>query len=915
MKKLFTGFFLFICVAFGFANGRFVKMNMKNAEDSSVINTAQVSEKSEIIGNIKQTTVELIITNSSNRILEGEFEFPLEENERVCGFALDINGKMRSAVAIEKEKGRQVFEDVVRKNVDPGLVEMTEGNNFKTRIYPIPANGFRTLRITYEKELAADSSEVVKNKVFTKTEGKKTYFYYFPDMQDLALNSKELKLPKSIAVYFDVSSSAENRNLEKEYEFIKKYAAMCGKPSISCVVFSNTIHDEKSFKNADELIKFLKEQKFDGGTNLNLDFSKQKENQILLFSDGIHNFGTSDGELIDAKAKTRVTVVNSSSIADFGKLKEIADDYVNLCEISVEKALENLKVETPKILNVEYNDKEISEVYPKKGDKVTENFSFAGILNKKSGKIKIDVGYEKKVLKTFEIEVSSVEDEASVSADNVARLWAAKKIACLSESYDANKDEIISLAKQYTIVTKDTSLIVLDSVQDYVRYGITPPDELMSEYKKLTANQGIGSKESDGIPDFVYKNFKEYKKWWKKSPKDFNIEKKNKKKTLERDIPIDDFSEVYDTLAGLEISAEPVALSVSAREVEATNSLTATASIRASESAAREMLADLAFESEMFERRAEPETASSAESTTQVTLQAWSSDAEYLSILKKTATEKMYDKYLELKKTYKKSPSFYMEVSDYFYEEGLENQALRILSNLAELNLENSDVLRALGNKLVDHQQYKLAIPLFEKLTKIRSEIPQFYRDLGIVYSLAGEYQKAADSLWKVASTNWDSRYNEIQQVCLNDMNAIIANHPDAVKTDGYDKDLLENFDVDIRIILTWNTDDCDVDLWVTDPDKEKCYYGYKLTKNGGRMSRDFTRGYGPEEFAIHVAPKGKYRIQANYYGNHQQKILQPVVVQAEVYTNFGRKNQTRQVLTLQLDDIKQTFDIGEIEF
>lgn len=80
-------------------------------------------------------------------------------------------------------------------------------------------------------------------------------------------------------------------------------------------------------------------------------------------------------------------------------------------------------------------------------------------------------------------------------------------------------------------------------------------------------------------------------------------------------------------------------------------------------------------------------------------------------------------------------------------------------------------------------------------------------------------------------------------------------------------------------------------------------------------MSRDFTQGYGPEEFALKSAPGGSYKIQANYFGNHQQKLLQPVTVQAEVYTNFGRPEQTRQVLTLQLNDVKQTFDIGEIVF
>ena len=46
-----------------------------------------------------------------------------------------------------------------------------------------------------------------------------------------------------------------------------------------------------------------------------------------------------------------------------------------------------------------------------------------------------------------------------------------------------------------------------------------------------------------------------------------------------------------------------------------------------------------------------------------------------------------------------------------------------------------------------------------------------------------------------------------------------------------------------------------------------------------------------------------------------QQKLLQPVTVQAEVYTNFGRADQKREILTLQLDSVKQTFFIGDVAY
>ncbi len=44
------------------------------------------------------------------------------------------------------------------------------------------------------------------------------------------------------------------------------------------------------------------------------------------------------------------------------------------------------------------------------------------------------------------------------------------------------------------------------------------------------------------------------------------------------------------------------------------------------------------------------------------------------------------------------------------------------------------------------------------------------------------------------------------------------------------------------------------MDLWVTDPNKETCYYSHKETLIGGRISNDFTEGYGPEQFLLKKA-------------------------------------------------------------
>ena len=68
-------------------------------------------------------------------------------------FAMEVNGKMREGVIVEKAKGREVFESIIRQQIDPGLLEWTKGNSFKARIYPVPAKGHKRLIVAYEQEL------------------------------------------------------------------------------------------------------------------------------------------------------------------------------------------------------------------------------------------------------------------------------------------------------------------------------------------------------------------------------------------------------------------------------------------------------------------------------------------------------------------------------------------------------------------------------------------------------------------------------------------------------------------------------------------------------------------------------------------------------------------------------------------
>ena len=136
---------------------------VKRNDSSSPLKMSALKIHSEITGNLSYVTYEMTFYNDQDRILEGELYFPLGEGQSVSHFELEVNGKMREAVIVEKTKGRVAFESTVRVKIDPGLIEWTKGNSFKTRIYPIPAKGYKRVIIGFHQELLLTDNGAIFN--------------------------------------------------------------------------------------------------------------------------------------------------------------------------------------------------------------------------------------------------------------------------------------------------------------------------------------------------------------------------------------------------------------------------------------------------------------------------------------------------------------------------------------------------------------------------------------------------------------------------------------------------------------------------------------------------------------------------------------------------------------------------------
>ena len=78
---------------------------------------------------------------------------------------------------------------------------------------------------------------------------------------------------------------------------------------------------------------------------------------------------------------------------------------------------------------------------------------------------------------------------------------------------------------------------------------------------------------------------------------------------------------------------------------------------------------------------------------------------------------------------------------------------MRILSNIAELNLDDAALLRILAYRLLQIGQVDLACDLFEQVSRLRPEEPQSFRDL----ALALAQRACLLESWTTASLAWDT--------------------------------------------------------------------------------------------------------------------------------------------------------------
>ncbi len=829
------------------------------------------------LGFVATTRIELTFYNPNDRVLEGELVFPLAAGQSVTGYALDVNGEMREGVVVAKETARVAYEEIVRRGVDPGLAELTKGNMFRTRLYPIPARGIRRVAISFDQPmldrgnayryllpmqfdqaigrfsvhaeairadraplavegsaaLSFDRSQDVFVADFERSNFRPGTMLAFdvpkpatavsafavpdrlePEWRTFAAQVRSsprattLAPPKRIALFYDASGSAESRHRGRELDFLATLLRRFGNVEVSLIAFRNDADAPVPFRvnagDATALRRAIEALPLDGGSSygaIRLDAGAHAE-LVLVVGDGLSNFGSHEPQLPPG---TRVAFVHAAPTSDAARLARLARRHGGIViDLFAEEASDALRrLEAPRWMleRARVVRGECETLAPAAPAPVATTFTLHGRC-RGPAVIALAFGDGRSTVE----QTVTLDDAALLDPERGAflpRLYAVARIADLEAAERPDDGAITALAKRYGVVTRNTSMLVLETIEDYVRYEVEPREPALAQQYRAMLAQRV----KDQAPDTarmhqlsrVLAHWQEFKDWhakrhpWLETVLAETARRERDQwqafgslpETAKRQREAEDIASLAEHLEGRWLVDGADAARRTAWERDATTAMLALERLRrerlaigtgadfgkraeaqaglgaaavfdrappvpaavprpavppgaAPEAEPVELVetVTLATEAPAVERERKQEDDRNGERTVAkvkaaIELAPWNPDTPYLASIR--AAKDPYRAYLDQRAQFANTPSFFLDCADYFRDERKNARlALRILSNLAEIELENVAMLRVLAYRLQQWGRYDLAVPLFEEALVLRGEEPQSRRDLAL---------------------------------------------------------------------------------------------------------------------------------------------------------------------------------------
>jgi Ca-activated chloride channel family protein len=102
---------------------------------------------------VATTRVDQVFVNEAGFAVEGTYIFPLPEDAAISSFDMWVDGQKIEGKLLGRDQARAIYEEIVRQQRDPALLEYVGRGAFQASIFPIPPRGERRIELTYSQVL------------------------------------------------------------------------------------------------------------------------------------------------------------------------------------------------------------------------------------------------------------------------------------------------------------------------------------------------------------------------------------------------------------------------------------------------------------------------------------------------------------------------------------------------------------------------------------------------------------------------------------------------------------------------------------------------------------------------------------------------------------------------------------------
>ncbi|HEV7660095.1 MAG TPA: VIT domain-containing protein [Allosphingosinicella sp.] len=927
-----------------------------------------------IRGSIAETIITARFANPGGDNLEGDFSLAMPAGSVVTGYALDVGDRMIDGVLVDQRQGRIAYERLVRGRVDPGLAEVGRDNLFRTRIFPIPPGGGRTIRLTFVTPLDPahgyvlpfrDTGEIGRLTIALEVAGGQAGLSiagapqrwrdedgvqrFTLDRRDAALeggifipmtDGPALQVsrhangerffeltdgalggdgpaapPRSIAILWDRSLSRAGDDLDAEIALVRAYLERVRPQAIELVLFDSGGIERVRATSAAALVARLRAVRYRGATSFAILAGTRLAGTCLLFSDGLVT--------IDAREAFRpgcaLFAVSSAPDADRAWLGALArgggGEAFDLGVRRPEEVLARLTRRVPRVLDVRTAGRARIDYSLLDGGE--RGWRIVGPMPA-SGDIVVSLSG----LPGGETQRVYTRPRADGEGNGPGALWAAERVAFLAASDERSRDSVVDFSRRYGVASPDVSFIVLENGRDYAQAKIEPPagapDEWRQTYEQVRAQMAEQeTSQRAGRLSAMIGQWREMQDWYARRVSRPLGQQRRRDREVQPPV--------------MAPTPQPVPMppmqepSVAAPAESDERSVVVTGARRPQAALANDM--PIAMVGGDAGRTGEAGQDGRGRSGT-IALEPWKPERPYLRALEAATPATRERVFAAQQREHGDLPAFWLDVADWAWRHGRRADAIAYVLSALELPTRNSQTLAIVADRLMRYGETGRAIWLLERLLAAEDDRPQPRRNLALALARRARGAPAAQAradlgraislLTEVVMTPWNNAYDGIEMISLVEANTLIPRYRALGGREiGLDRRLIALLDFDLRVTIEWQTEASDVDLWVDEPGGERAIYSNPRTAIGGRLSNDMTQGYGPEEYLLRRAPAGAYEIRANVFAADRLSPNGAQRVTARIIRDYGRATEREELVDIELlpDDDSGERRVGTVTF